>query len=84
MIEITTVEAREQFAEVVNRAAYGKERLILTRRGKALAAIVPIDDLELIREIEDQFDREAIEEALRDVAEHGTIPLDEVKRQLGL
>jgi prevent-host-death family protein len=84
MVEITTVEAREQFAEVVNRAAYGKERLILTRRGKALAAIVPIDDLELIRAIEDQIDREAIEEALRDVAEHGTIPLDEVKRQLGL
>jgi prevent-host-death family protein len=43
-IDVTTVEARNNFSEVVNRAAYGKERILLTRRGKTIAAIVPAED----------------------------------------
>ena len=50
MLKMTTVEARENFAELINQAAYGNERVILTRRGKPLAAIVSMEDLELIRE----------------------------------
>lgn len=38
----STVQARDQFSEVLNRAAFGKERVVLTRRGKPLVAIVPI------------------------------------------
>jgi prevent-host-death family protein len=43
--EISTVEARNNFSDIVNRAAYGKERVILTRRGKPIAAIIPAEDL---------------------------------------
>ncbi len=39
----TTVEARKQISEVINRAAYGKEGVILTRRGKPVVAVVPIE-----------------------------------------
>lgn len=46
MTNLSTVEARNQFADLINRVAYGKERVILTRRGKALVAVVPIEDLE--------------------------------------
>jgi len=46
MMKISTVEARENFAELINRAAYGKNRIVLTRRGKPLAAVVPISDFE--------------------------------------
>jgi prevent-host-death family protein len=45
MAHLSTVEARSQFAELINRVAYGKERVILTRRGKALVAVVPLEDL---------------------------------------
>ncbi len=44
MITISTKEARNQFSTVINQAAFGKERIVLTRRGKAIAAIVPIED----------------------------------------
>ncbi|MBL1177486.1 type II toxin-antitoxin system Phd/YefM family antitoxin [Pantanalinema sp. GBBB05] len=44
MPNLSTVEARTQFADLINRVAYGKERVILTRRGKALVAIVPLED----------------------------------------
>jgi len=46
MANLSTVEARNQFADLINRVAYGKERVILTRRGKALVAVVPLEDIQ--------------------------------------
>ena len=42
--KISTVDARNSFSEVINRAAYGKERVVLTRRG----AIVILMGIELM------------------------------------
>ncbi|MBI2320538.1 MAG: type II toxin-antitoxin system Phd/YefM family antitoxin [Chloroflexi bacterium] len=81
---IDTVRARDQFAEVVNRAAYGKERIILTRRGKPLAAIVPLDDVELLRELEDRIDLEEARAALEEVKREGAVPWEKIKADLGL
>jgi prevent-host-death family protein len=79
---LSTAEARDQFSDVINRAAYGKERIALTRRGKALVAVAPIEDVELLRELEDYYDAKAAE-ALEDVRIHGTIPWEQVKAELG-
>lgn len=84
MASISTADARDQFSEVINRAAYGKERIILTRRGKALVAVVPIEDVELLRELEDYYDAKEADEALEDARLHGTIPWEQVKSELGL
>ena len=51
MLKMTTVEARENFSDLINKAAYGNERVILTRRGKALAAIIPLNDLDSLSSI---------------------------------
>ena len=40
MSEVTTVDARRDFSDVLNRVAYGHERMVLTRRGKRLVAVV--------------------------------------------
>jgi len=50
--EIATSEARQQFSELVNRSAYGHERIALTRRGKRIAAVVPIEDLQLLEALD--------------------------------
>ena len=84
MNTLSTAEARDQFSDVINRAAYGKERIVLTRRGKALVAVVPIEDVELLRELEDYCDAKDADEALEDVRVHGTIPWAQVKAELGL
>ncbi len=75
-------DARDNLAELVNRSAYGKERIVLTRRGKGVAALVPMEDLEILEKIEDHLDYEAAAEALKEEGE--AIPWDEVKRTLGL
>lgn len=43
--EIPVTEARAQFSELVNRVGYGKERIVLTRHGKPLVALVPAEVL---------------------------------------
>lgn len=81
MTEVSTVDVREQLSELVNRVHYGRERVVVTRRGKRLIALVPVDDLELIEAIEDQIDVQAAKRALKD---KGSIPWTKVKKQLGL
>ena len=84
MLSMSTGEARDQFSTVINRAAFGKERIVLTRRGKALVAIVPIEDLEILQELEDRLDLEDARAALVEAKEKGTIPWEKIKVDLGL
>jgi prevent-host-death family protein len=42
-IEIPVSEARAQLSELINRVGYGKERIVLTRHGKPLVALVPAE-----------------------------------------
>lgn len=48
MARIGAAEARANFAELLRRASVGKQAIVIERRGKACAALVPIEDLELI------------------------------------
>ena len=77
-------EARDAFAELVNRAAYGHERVLVARRGKPIAAIVPIEDVRFLERMEDEFDLEAAREALADPESKVRIPWEQVKHDLGL
>ena len=88
MTTVTTKEARDQLSELVNRAAYGKERIVLTRRGKGIAALIPLEDLlaleQMMRQLEDQSDIEAAQKALDEAKRKGTVPWEKVKEELGL
>jgi len=84
MTTLSTVKARENFSDLVNRSAYGKERIILTRRGKGVVAVVPIEDLNLLEAIEDRLDLEDVAKALADPENKKAIPWDKVKKELGL
>ncbi len=46
MRSITTSDARQNFADLLSSVAYGKERVAIERRGRPLAVLVPIEDLE--------------------------------------
>jgi prevent-host-death family protein len=46
--EIAVTQAREDLADLVNRVAYGSERIVLTRHGKPVAALVSREDLALL------------------------------------
>ena len=88
MTTVTTKEARDQLSDLVNRAAYGKERIVLTRRGKGIAALIPLDDLlaleQMMSRLEDQADLEAAWKALAEAKRKGSVPWEQVKEELGL
>jgi prevent-host-death family protein len=56
MLKMTTVEARENFSEVINQAAYGNEYVVLTRRGKPLVAVISLKELRRLENGEKQED----------------------------
>jgi prevent-host-death family protein len=84
MTRVSTSDVRKDFSEAVNRVSYGHERIVLQRRGKDIAAIVPIEDLELLRALEDKIDLDAARAALSEVKKKGTIPWAELKKELDL
>ena len=83
---LSTTLARESFSEVVNRAAYGKERVVLTRRGKRLVAVVPIEDVELLERLEDEYDSALVRERVAEWEAAGRPgkPLEDYIRERGL
>ena len=68
MTRIPASEARLQFAELVNKVAFGSERILLHRHGKDVAAIVSVDDLRLLEDLENKMDLEAARAALKEKA----------------
>jgi prevent-host-death family protein len=81
MTRIAATKAREEFSETLNRVAYGQERIILERRGKGIAAVISIEDLELLEALEEQAD---VEMARKRLAEEDSIPYEEARKELGL
>jgi prevent-host-death family protein len=77
-------EARTHLTDLVNEVAYGGKRIILTRKGRKLVAIVPLDDLTTIEALEDKLDHAAAKKAEADVKKNGTVSWKKIKRKLGL
>jgi len=84
MIRVEATKARNDFAATINLVAYGRDRVVLQRRGKALVAIVPMADVELLEKLEDHLDLEDARRALANPRNRKRIPWKKVRAQLGL
>src|SRR5439155_25024831 len=85
MRRVSTSEARKELAELINRVAYARERVLIGRRGKELAALIPIADLRLLEslaeEAEDRLDADEAHRILADPADE-LVPWVAAKREL--
>jgi len=79
--KLTASIARKSFSELLSRAEYRGERVIVHRGKKPVAALVPIEDLELLEKLEDETDLAAARKALKDPR---NIPWETVKKKLRL
>jgi prevent-host-death family protein len=84
MANVPFSEARTHLTDIVNGVAYGGKRVVLTRKGKELVAIIPLEDLRALEALENKIDLEGAKKALRDVKKHGTVSWEDTKRELGL
>jgi prevent-host-death family protein len=79
-----TLEAsqlRQEFSDALSTVAYSGERIIISRHGKQVAVLVPVDDLAVLQALEDQMDMNLAKKALK---EKGSIPWAQAKRKLRL
>jgi prevent-host-death family protein len=84
MENISSAEARKHLADLLNRAAYGKERFVVTRHGKELVAIVPAEDLKLLERLRQFASRKEIDAALHELDEADSVSWESLKSELGL
>jgi prevent-host-death family protein len=84
MTRLSTSDTRKEFAEALNRVSYGGERIVLHRRGKDIAALVPVEDLRLLQELEDRIDLDEARAALAEAKRKGPVSWRELKKELGL
>jgi PHD/YefM family antitoxin component YafN of YafNO toxin-antitoxin module len=75
---------QDRFPDLTERVAVDKEWVILVRDGKEVAGLVPIEDLELLDELEKVMDLEEIRSSRKEAQEKGTIPWEKLKEDLGL
>ncbi|SDD10717.1 type II toxin-antitoxin system Phd/YefM family antitoxin [Streptomyces prasinopilosus] len=61
--EIPVTQARAELADLINRVVYGGERVVVTRHGKPLVALVSADDLRRLDRLQELDEaREAVGE----------------------
>ncbi|MER8008157.1 type II toxin-antitoxin system Phd/YefM family antitoxin [Streptomyces sp. NPDC094149] len=68
--EIPVTQARAELADLINRVVYGGERVVVTRHGKPLVALVSAADLERLEKLQESDDEQVISSVsnVRDVA----------------
>jgi len=86
MTRLAAQKVQENFSDTLDRVVDKKERIILHRQGKNVAALVPVEDLVLLEELEDRLDVEDFRAAKEEWEREGrqTTPLDEVMKELGI
>ena len=75
---------RANLSDTVNRTCYQGERIVLTRHGRAVAALVPVADLEALEALENRADLEAARKALAEMkaGKIKAIPWEEAEKAL--
>ena len=81
---VSVADARSDLADLLNRVAYGKERLVITRHGRELAALVPIEDLQLVNRLRRFVARKDVARALAELDAGKAPSWEQLRDELGL
>ena len=86
-LPVSVSDARDQLASIIDRARTEHEPVFLSRRGRRVAAVIDVDDLERLIELaEDMADIRAAEESREEMrrTKIEPTPWGQVKADLGL
>ncbi|MCX3061041.1 type II toxin-antitoxin system Phd/YefM family antitoxin [Streptomyces beihaiensis] len=79
--EIPVTQARAELAELINRVVYGGERVVVTRHGKPLVALVSAADLERLEVAAEPATDPAQEPVISSVSRIGSLTSAPGERQ---
>lgn len=83
MTTVTAKQLKEASADVLSRVQYGHERIVVTRHGKEVAAVVSIEDARLLDRLQDVLDVHDALAAIEEAEREGTIGLVDLRKKLG-
>ncbi|MDH6218179.1 type II toxin-antitoxin system Phd/YefM family antitoxin [Streptomyces pseudovenezuelae] len=75
--EIPVTQARAELADLINKVVYGGERVVVTRHGKPLVALVSAADLERLAELDAAAEEEQVITAVSTVREVASAPREQ-------
>ncbi len=75
---ISAMQLRDRIGDIFNRVGYAGERFIVERRGKAIAAIISVKELEYLERLEEQREVEKFQLAKAAARAEGTVPIEEL------
>jgi len=84
MNAIAITQVRNDLSDIVNRAFCINERTIIAKKGKNVAAVIGMEDFELLKSLEEAEDMvlaEMADEAMKEPGEN--ISLEEMKKHFG-
>lgn len=81
MSKYSMAEARKNLAELTSKVRYANERIILTKEGKDAVAIISIEALRLLEELEDRLCAIASEKSIEN---DDMFSEEEAKKLLGM
>jgi prevent-host-death family protein len=84
MVKVEATAARNGFSDLLNQVRYRADRVLIERRGKDMAVLIPMEDLRLLELLEDTIDIDAARKALANPKNKVRVPLEDVKKRLGL
>lgn len=87
MVTVSSEEVRDGLGELINRVAYGGERVMVTRRGKKIVGIITAEEMELLEAvldaIEDEIDIPLVKERMAEIERGEYVSLEQLKSELG-
>lgn len=70
---------RNRIGDLLARVRYRKERVIIEHRGKPVAALIPLEDLELLERLEEEWETQLLRAAK--ASSEKLVPLEELIAQ---
>ena len=67
--EISASSARQNFSKIIDAVRVAGERILVTQHGRTVAAVVGVEDLELLQLLEDRMDVAEARRRMREPAD---------------
>lgn len=84
MIRVSARQARARLSGILDDVEFRGARVTFTRRGRPVAAVVPLEDLALLEHLEDREDRADLKAAVERLNEAGPrVPWSVLRAELG-
>ncbi len=84
MTTIALKKAQTELADTIKRVQETGERIALEQDGREVAALVSIEDLRFLEELEERQDLDAYRAALAEAEREGTVPLEKILEEYGI